>query len=239
MSDKRQETIADIVAEMRIGDLCAEDTSASRPEYINDFLAGYADRIEAAWMREREAGAEAAQICGEIGETVGREATCSKSSQVGNASTVQDIAQEMLNTSMQAVTAERINGWAMRLAEACEQPVTDCNQLNNAAAMREALVQVSRIAVEMTRKTITGEPEDRKTVDRWALRLCDIACDAISARPRNCDVGTAEEQSERYEKFCYAHRSREKGCGGCPLCDIVCCGFAWTQMPYGEGGAKC
>ena len=49
---------------------------------------------------------------------------------------------------------------------------------------------------------------------------------------RNCDVGTAEEQSERYEKFCYAHRSREKGCGGCPLCDIVCCGFAWLQMPY-------
>lgn len=55
---------------------------------------------------------------------------------------------------------------------------------------------------------------------------------------RNCDVGTAEEQSERYEKFCYAHRSREKGCGDCPLCDIVCCGFAWLQMPYGEGGAK-
>ena len=56
---------------------------------------------------------------------------------------------------------------------------------------------------------------------------------------RNCDVGTAEEQSERYEKFCYAHRSREKGCGDCPLCDIVCCGFAWLQMPYEEGGAKC
>ena len=85
----------------------------------------------------------------------------------------------------------------------------------------------------------TGEPEDRKTVDRWALRLCDVACAALSARPRNCDIGTAEEQAERYEKFCYAHRSREKGCGGCPLCDIVCCGFAWTQMPYGEGGAKC
>lgn len=48
------ETINDIVAEMRIGDLCAEDTSASRPEYINDFLASYADRIEAAWKRESE-----------------------------------------------------------------------------------------------------------------------------------------------------------------------------------------
>ena len=61
---------------------------------------------------------------------------------------------------------------------------------------------------------------------------------ALSAPPRNCDVGTAEEQSERYEKFCYAHRSREKGCGDCPLCDIPCCEFAWLQMPYEEGGAR-
>ena len=65
------ETINDIVAEMRIGDLCAEDTSVTRPAYINDFLVSYADRIEAAAMREREAGAEASQICGEIGEIVG------------------------------------------------------------------------------------------------------------------------------------------------------------------------
>ena len=125
------ETINDIVAEMRIGDLCAEDTSAARPAYINDILASYADRIEAAWMREREAGAAAAQICGEIGESVGREETTEKSSAVGNANALREVAQEMLNTSMQDITAERINGWAMRLAEACEQTVTDCNQLNN------------------------------------------------------------------------------------------------------------
>ena len=132
------ETINDIVREMRIGDLCAEDTSAARPAYINDILASYADRIEAAWKREQEAGAAAAQICGEIGEIVGREATTEKSSAVGNANAVRGIAQEMLNTSMQEITAERINEWATRLAAACEQPVTDCNQLGNTAAMREA-----------------------------------------------------------------------------------------------------
>ena len=52
MSNKRQETIADIVSEMRIGDLCASDTAA-RSMYINDFLASYADRIEAAAKRRR------------------------------------------------------------------------------------------------------------------------------------------------------------------------------------------
>ena len=53
MSNKRQETIADIVSEMRIGDLCASDTAA-RSMYINDFLASYADRFEAAHKREVE-----------------------------------------------------------------------------------------------------------------------------------------------------------------------------------------
>ena len=51
MSNEKQETIADIVAEMRIGDLCASYTAA-RSMYINDFLASYADRIEAAEKRE-------------------------------------------------------------------------------------------------------------------------------------------------------------------------------------------
>lgn len=241
MSNERQETIADIVAEMRSNEFDDPSFNVYSLVAARTLARGWADRIEAAAKREREAGAEAAQICGEIGEMVGREATTEKSSAVGNAGTVREVAQEMLNTSMQAVTAERINGWATRLAEVCEQPVTDCNQFNNAAAMREALVQVSRIAVEMTRKTITGEPEDRKTVDRWALRLCDIACAALSAPPRNCDVGTAEEQDARHSKWC-----RKYGIDGdmevaCAHQDMNCtlCALRWAQMPYGEGGAKC
>ena len=47
MSNEKQETIDDIVREMRIGDLCAIDTSA-RSMYIDDFLSSYADRIETA-----------------------------------------------------------------------------------------------------------------------------------------------------------------------------------------------
>ena len=225
------ETINDIVAEMRIGDLCAEDTSASRPEYINDFLASYADRIEAAWEREREAGAAAAQICGEIGEMVGRETTTEKSSRVGNADAVQEVAQEMLNTSMQAVTAERINGWAMRLAEACEQPVTDCNRLNNAAKMREALSDACYAMFNFLKTQNGGYEEMAKALDK--------AKAALATHPRNCDIGTVEEQAERFDCFCYNHRSREKGCGDCPLLEGGPCELAWTQMPYEEGGAKC
>ena len=73
MSNERHETVADIVAAMRdeshAGDGCFL-------EWVGEKMRSYADRIEAAAKREREAGAEAAQICGEIGEIVGRDAAC-------------------------------------------------------------------------------------------------------------------------------------------------------------------
>lgn len=72
MSKARHETIADIVAALRA---VAYIQTAESPRDVLDF----ANRIEAAAKREREAGAEAAQICGEIGEMIGREAACKQS----------------------------------------------------------------------------------------------------------------------------------------------------------------
>ena len=227
------ETINDIVRKLRIGDLCAEDTSASRPAYINDFLTSYADRIEAAWKREREAGAAAAQICGEIGEMVGREATTEKSSAVGNAGTVRGIAQEMLNTSMQDITAESINEWATRLAAACEQSVTDCNQLGNAVAMREALEKIASMGEQIDYQL--GSSEETVYVLKHerclAHNISECARSALSAPPRNCDVGTAEEQIKRHRDFCNSNVCK---------CESSCkiCFAKWSQMPYEKEGAN-
>ena len=118
---------------------------------------------------------------------------------------------------------------------AAKQSVTDCNQLGNAAKMREALANIAEYA-KLTARYIEDIDEARllgslNQIEMWANS-------AISAPPRNCDVGTVKEQAERFDEFCYNHRSREKGCGDCPLCDIPCCEFAWMQLPYGEGGAK-
>ena len=57
--------------------------------------------------------------------------------------------------------------------------------------------------------------------------------------PRNCDVGTAEEQSARFDAHCRTHM----GCLTCPLREKdggvpKHCEFAWSQMPYEEGGAE-
>lgn len=58
---------------------------------------------------------------------------------------------------------------------------------------------------------------------------------ALSAPPRNCDVGTAQEQENRFIRFCEGKSS----CKHCPLRNANSrCEFAWAQMPYKEGGAK-
>ena len=83
MSNSKQETIADIVAALRA---VAYIQTAESPRDVLEF----ANRIEAAAKREREAGAEAAQVCGEIGEMIGREATREKSSRVGNSAKMRE-----------------------------------------------------------------------------------------------------------------------------------------------------
>ena len=89
MSNEKQETIEDIVADIRAQNQgLPEDCYALSP-LVCDLLS-FADRIEAAANREREAGAEAAQVCGEVGEMIGREATREKSSRVGNSAKMRE-----------------------------------------------------------------------------------------------------------------------------------------------------
>ena len=78
MKNAKQETIADIVADIRAQNQGLPEDSYALSPLVCDLLS-FADRIEAAAKREREAGAEAAHICGEIGEMIGREATCKES----------------------------------------------------------------------------------------------------------------------------------------------------------------
>ena len=82
MRNAKHETVADIVADIRAQNLGLPEDSYALSPLVCDLLS-FADRIEAAHKREREAGAEAAQVCGESGEMIGREATREKSSRVG------------------------------------------------------------------------------------------------------------------------------------------------------------
>ena len=183
MSNEKQETIADIVADIRAQNQGLPEDSYALSPLVCDLLS-FADRIEAAAKREREAGAEAAQICGEIGEMIGMEATREKSSQVGNT-----------------------------------------------AKMREALSDACYAMFNFLKTQNGGYGEMAKALDK--------AKAALAAPPRNCDIGTDEEQSRRYEELCDRHTCGSRcSASGCPMYEHDCSPFAWGQMPYEEGGVK-
>ena len=92
MNTENQETIADIITEARgvFDELRKHGYNVVSVERMADII----DRVEEAHKRERDAGAESAQICGEIGEMVGRESACKHSvtncNRLGNAAKMRE-----------------------------------------------------------------------------------------------------------------------------------------------------
>ena len=96
------------------------------------------------------------------------------------------------------------------------------------AKMREALESVNKIYDLLSKLCIVIEE---------VRQACREARVVLIAPPRNCDVGTAEEQAERYMNFCHNYPK----CTGCPCVGLIQygqCEFAWAQLPYEKGGAK-
>lgn len=96
---------------------------------------------------------------------------------------------------------------------------------------------------------LVREIEDGMLVDVSSKFECDLAktllddVKSVLAEPlKNCEVGTVEEQTERFRKFCLAHTHKNgtdfrchKNCPaknyiggwGIPYCQV-----RWGQMPY-------
>lgn len=99
--------------------------------------------------------------------------------------------------------------------------------VGNAAKLREAVV----LALSLL-DLKEGVPY--KTVSQKDI---DFMKAALAAPARQCDVGTAEEQEDRYIKFCDSHTKNHGNCISCPACNIRGrCEFNWAQTPYEEGG---
>ena len=176
MSDEKQETVADIVAEIRsYAQRCREENFGVPPEserhYNEDDVEYLADRIEAAAKRGR---------------------LLSKPPENDNSAPVVSTGE---------------------------------NKPGNAAAMREALEYASRVLAKWQQDApFSAWSEYGEAIDRCRA--------ALAAPPRNCDVGTAEEQRERFNVYC-----DQRICIHCEL-PMNGCRFVWAQMPYEKGGDK-
>ena len=104
-------------------------------------------------------------------------------------------------------------------------------EANDMKAMREACTNIAEYAnaakCHTTDAHILGYLDQ---IESWAKA-------AISAPPRNRDAGTADEQYQRFKKYC---KKKTGGCGRADRYDNPCayCFSQWAQMTYTEGGAK-
>jgi hypothetical protein len=61
---------------------------------------------------------------------------------------------------------------------------------------------------------------------------------ALAEPLRNCDVGTADEQGERFCAFCDSHTNEiGQHCNDCPIFNMPAeadCLLVWSQLPYDE-----
>ena len=101
---------------------------------------------------------------------------------------------------------------------------------SNVQVMREAARHLLYVIDEMGFKPWCAD-------DPLAI-ACDKLDAALAIPLRNCDVGTADEQLDRYGDYC------QKNCSVCEhrlSCHIrgesyrMKCIFAWGQMPYTKG----
>lgn len=107
-------------------------------------------------------------------------------------------------------------------------------EANNMKAMREALESILNLAYEV--KDANADGGCRTSIPTEFV--IDTVKRALSVPPRNCDTGTAEAQSDRYEAFCDAYHKTTGTCDDCPIYKEECkmtgniphCQLVWAQL---------
>lgn len=122
---------------------------------------------------------------------------------------IENIVAEMRKDMPRVVDAKVI---LRNYADRIEQAVTNCNQLK----MREALVMIQ-----------SGLSDEDDIPYLKALKK--VVDDALSYTLRNCDIGTSEDQ---YNRFVYSCTSRKISCKKSEFQCCTRCYAEWSQMPY-------
>ena len=121
--------------------------------------------------------------------------------------------------------------WQMNWLPGCK-PKRNCDvgkeetvEANN-AKLREALEElVANIEMRANTIPLNAMVDTKAFLDAKA---------ALSAPPRNCDLGTVEEQIAGFYAFCCTHKVSATDCGTCPAYkegDRAACRLIWAQMP--------
>lgn len=115
-------------------------------------------------------------------------------------------------------------------------------EASNVKAMREALVAVKKSIDGIGASSLDCDPTIlMASLTQVCARLSARIERALSTPPRNCDVGTPEEQAERFGRHCDTFTRDSLHCENCPCCGKIKfgrCEFAWAQMPFTQTGGN-
>lgn len=150
--------------------------------------------------------------------------------------TIKDILREMRGCAgyqermgfydLRNLATETLRVFADRIEAAAKR------EFGNAAKMREVVDEIRVAAMS-----------DYVWDADYLIEKCNAA---LVEPPRNCDVGTEQEQQDRFREFC-RHYESEGECGigrskaACPAFQggrNPDCSLWWAHMPFAEGGAK-
>lgn len=127
---------------------------------------------------------------------------------------------------------ELLNFFADQLMEARKR---EAEVGGNTAKLREA-VEAVLLAFNYGESMIVNQLPFIKLLPM--LRKC---VEALAAPPRECDVGTAKEQAERFKHFCaqnYSACDVDMECCRCPIeREKADCELAWAQLPHKKSEA--
>lgn len=133
-------------------------------------------------------------------------------------------AQSCVDNTLCGQNHRQLAEWLMELDRLKTTPI------GNIYALRQALVKAHTLL------KVCDWPEG-VNMQGMADLMKEIES-AIDAPARNCDVGTVDDQKDRFLEFCDVEKGPREHCRNCRLCNASDCELAWVQLPYEEGGAK-
>lgn len=110
---------------------------------------------------------------------------------------------------------------------------------HNIKAMREALKKCANMGEQIDCRLGSSDATVYAFRDERCLahNISECARAALAVPPRNCEVGTVDEQAKRFAEYCESEVCKRKWCKSRAkaLC-IERCALEWAQMPYEKEG---
>lgn len=148
------------------------------------------------------------------------------------ADVIEESAGENINTFQRELVADLRNE-AKRLDTACNNQLS--TSFGNTAAIRKAL----ELCIEEMCKHCRSAARSDGTSPRPYINGCEtlrVAKAALAEPVRNCDVGTVENQEERFFHYCLSNAQKGEAQDRCKKCPLkfpnISCEILWSQMPY-------